>query len=335
MDSKTILKNYYSRLAKESFIKSLMWGLLIGFSMLLISAAVCWFVAFKGIWLCIVLFAVATAGATPILYYKVFKPTVKKTAKRTDALGLEERLLTMTELEGDNSYIAKRQKEDALAALKKVSSKLIKFAIPVHLIVTLAIVAVFGTGMTTAAALREVEEEVKPQYSISYRIQGSGSIQGEVSQEVEEGESTIPVMAMPDEHWVFVGWSDGYADPYRLDTEISDDIEVYALFEEMDQPENLDEDPNDNDGEGEGELGEGEGNPFQLPDEKPGDENEDEKEGGGAYEDKNQIIDGETYYGDSNFDNAYDDAMDDLSGDNDMSDDLKGIIQDYYDTIAK
>ena len=65
MEPKKLLEKYYSRLAQESFLKSLLWGLVVGFSALLLSAIVCWYVGFKGIWVCIVLFVAATAISTP------------------------------------------------------------------------------------------------------------------------------------------------------------------------------------------------------------------------------------------------------------------------------
>ena len=128
-----LFKKYYSRLAKEGFLKALVCGLIIGFSLLLISAAVFWLADIERFWLCIVLWAVATATATPIFYFKAFRPTIKAIAKRVDELGLEERILTMTELEKDDSYIAMRQREDAKAALKTIDAKRLKFAISIPL----------------------------------------------------------------------------------------------------------------------------------------------------------------------------------------------------------
>ena len=243
MEPKKLLEKYYSRLAQESFLKSLLWGLVVGFSALLLSAIVCWYVGFKGIWVCIVLFVAATAISTPLFYFCRFRPTIKQTARRVDSLGLEERLLTMTELEGDNSYIAVKQREDAVQALKKVNARLIKFVFSVSLVVTLAIVGVFGTGMTTYAALSEVSgrdlirqalEGPAAQYEVIYQVKGDGRIIGEERQVVTAGEKAQPVMAVADSDWVFVGWDDGNGNPLRLDTEINDDMVVYAVFEEMD-----------------------------------------------------------------------------------------------------
>ena len=194
-----LFKKYYSRLAKEGFLKALVCGLIIGFSLLLISAAVFWLADIERFWLCIVLWAVATAVATPIFYYTAFRPTIKAIAKRVDELGLEERILTMTELEKDDSYIAMRQREDAKAALKTIDAKRLKFAISIPLIVSLSVVAVFGSGMTTVAALSEygvikkgsdvIDDIIQPApktFTIEYRVQGEGTIliEGQTNEEI-------------------------------------------------------------------------------------------------------------------------------------------------------
>lgn len=126
-----IFKEYYSRLAKEGFLKALLWGLLVGFSVLLFTALVCWIAAFNGLWIMLSLFVVSAVTTTLLLYYKKFRPTTKSIAQRIDKLGLEERLITMTELENDPSFIALKQREDALSSLGKVNTSLLKFAISV------------------------------------------------------------------------------------------------------------------------------------------------------------------------------------------------------------
>ena len=63
-------------------------------------------------------------------------------------------MLTMVQFEGkEDSYILRRQREDALAAISKISSKLIKFAIPVAMVVAVSVSAGLGIGMTTVSAL--------------------------------------------------------------------------------------------------------------------------------------------------------------------------------------
>ena len=56
---------------------------------------------------------------------------------------------------------------------------------------------------------------------------------------------------------------------------------------------------------------------------------------GGQYEEVNQVIDGETYYGNKTFDNAYEEAMEAIQNSDSLTEEQKKIISDYYDTIEK
>lgn len=338
--TKKAFKDYNVRLNREAFIKSLICGLIIGFSALLVSATVFWLTAFNQTWLCAVIWAVATAGTTPIFYYKKFRPTVREMAKRIDKLGLEERMLTMAQFEGDNSYIAVRQREDALRALSTVNAKLIKFVVSVPLIITLAIVGVSGTGMVTVAALSAagvldsgkdiIEEVVLPEpeeYEISYDVKGAGMIEGDIFQIVVEGKNATAVMAVPDDEWVFLEWSDGSTDPYREDMNIQSDMNLIAIFSPT-----MDAFP----GDGEGEEGDSDSEAPPEGEEggKPGD---DPGKGstGGEWTPTNQVIDGETYYGGTTYDNAYEDVIAELTQNDEIPDDLKAIIDSYFQTIEQ
>lgn len=399
-----LFKKYYSRLAKEGFLKALVCGLIIGFSLLLISAAVFWLADIERFWLCIVLWAVATAVATPIFYYTAFRPTIKAIAKRVDELGLEERILTMTELEKDDSYIAMRQREDAKAALKTIDAKRLKFAISIPLIVSLSVVAVFGSGMTTVAALSEygvikkgsdvIDDIIQPApktFTIEYRVQGEGTIliegqtneeigdspnggqddeqqnnqnsqdnqtsdnssngsadgqgsqtgqsdsqSGETSdqendkknkwsQSVKEGENSKGVLAVPAKNWVFVRWSDGLENPYRTENDVSKNMTLTAIFEAMDEvtDNGVEEDSDDAD---------------DLPSDSEGDPtppSEGEEQGSNSTAEQNQVIDGNTYYGGSTFENAYQEAQEEMEENGEIPDELKDIIEDYYNSIKK
>ena len=119
MTSQLYLK-YHKRINRESVIKSLLLGLIVGAAVLLATSFLAWMTNPDFLWLAVIAFVLVTAGFTPLFYYKKYKPTTKAIAMRVDALGLEERLLTMAELEGDDSYLAKRQREDALRAMETV-----------------------------------------------------------------------------------------------------------------------------------------------------------------------------------------------------------------------
>ncbi|MCH5164703.1 MAG: hypothetical protein J1F36_06790, partial [Clostridiales bacterium] len=123
MGSKKLFDKYYSRLAREAMLKAFIIGFIAGFAVNIVIAFVTLFFTDFKLWFVVALGAgiIVTAITALLLYFKAFKPTTKKIASRIDSLGLEERLITMTELENDESYIAMRQREDAKAKLNEVN----------------------------------------------------------------------------------------------------------------------------------------------------------------------------------------------------------------------
>lgn len=339
-----MLKDYYRKLSIEAWLVSLLCGLSIGFSAMFISSLIFWFTAPKYFWVSILIWVGITAGLTPLFYYKKYKPTPRRIARRVDDLGLEERLLTMTELEGDNSYIAKMQRMDTLASLSRVSATWLKLVVSVQTIVLSSITAFCGLGMATVACLAanniglsgseildNITEEPPVEYEITYEAGEGGMIEGDMFQIVIEGEDAIGVMAVPEEEYIFVEWSDGLTDPYREDKNVTESFTVTATFQLAEESEDGDpgegDEPSDQPGE-EGE-GEGEGEPSDDPtDKEPGDD----PQAGGRYNPQNQIRDGETYYGDE-YEEAFKDAMDEVGQDGDLSGGEKDIIGDYFGAI--
>lgn len=177
-----VFKKYYKKIGRESILKALLCGLTIGFSLMFVCIAASWLAGFKaGIYIGLGLFVAATAIATPLFYTFRFRPTTKKIAQRIDTLGLEERILTMAELENDDSFIAMKQREDAMNAMKSVSSEMLKIAVSVPLIAAVAISATLGTGMTVAAAVapdggKNFVDGLKEKqtYDITYIVEGKG-----------------------------------------------------------------------------------------------------------------------------------------------------------------
>lgn len=177
-----VFKKYYKKIGRESILKSLLCGLTIGFSVMFICITASWLAGFKtGIYIGLGLLVVAVAVATPLFYNYKFRPTTKKIAQRIDMLGLEERMLTMAELENDNSFMAMKQREDALNAINSVSSEMLKIAVSVPLIAAVAVSATLGTGMTVAAAVapdggKQFVDSFKGKqiYEISYTVEGKG-----------------------------------------------------------------------------------------------------------------------------------------------------------------
>ena len=336
-----LFKEYYTKLRNEGILKSLLCGLIAGFAVAFLLGLIFWATGFKLWWLCLVAVPVVAAGVGALCYFYKFRPTTKGIAKRVDALGLEERLLTMAELQNDDSYIAMRQREDAQAALASVNKSMLKFTLSVPFIVALALVCSFGTGMITVSALSAYgvipsgvdigKNNNKPatvEYTLSYAVEGEGKLlligsdgqlQDAVKQAVAEGEDASPVIAFSAEGWVFVGWSDGVETAYRFDRGISKDISVTAIFEQDD------DDGDSDDGEGEDpEDGQGSG---QRPGNKPGDNTAT----GGKFESYNQIINGQTYYVDF-YEQYYKEALEKAEG---LPDDVREAIGDYFGAISK
>ncbi|MDY3723825.1 MAG: hypothetical protein SO003_00475, partial [Candidatus Borkfalkiaceae bacterium] len=177
--------------------------------------------------------------------------------------GLEERMITMTELEGDESYIACRQREDAVKSLNSVSEGLLKLVVSVPMLIVLSISILLGGGMTAVAALsgagiinsgKDVIDDIKDgqvkSYTIEYEVDGDGVIEGDIVQSVVAGQNGTMVTAVALDGYAFLKWSDGLEDPVRCEVKVSEDMKLTAIFVELEEGEG------EGDGEGEGEGGE-------------------------------------------------------------------------------
>lgn len=381
--NKQIYGKYRKRIVKEGILKSLFFGIIFGSLALVSIGFLTWFFDYKpGLFISIAAFIVIAATITPLLYFLHYRPTVKQIAYRVDALGLEERVITMEQLEGDDSDIAKLQREDTVKALKSVDHMLLKIAISAALFVPLIACCVLGTGMLTVSSLHyagiipsglvTLTPEYNPGvYTVIYSVEegGEGVViywTGDWSQEtpvnengdkVKEGENAKAVYAIPADNWAFVSWSDGYSDPYRQDMSVDADIFVQAIFEEIEADpdgEQAEDNANNESGDGEGDKQEGEGGEEGEsgqegePESAEGDAEAEGQEGnsnnepqgqpdqsgatGARDQSSQQIVDGNTYYGDQ-FEDAYQEAQDRLGSDSNIPDDLKDYVEDYFDSI--
>ena len=337
-----LFKKYYSRLAREGITKATLCGLIFGFSTLFLTSAILWLTYESIFWVSILSGVVMTLIIAPLFYYKKFKPTTKEIARRVDELGLEERVLTMTELEHDPSYIAMRQREDTVKALQTVNAGLLSIAVSVPLIIATCVTGFVGTGMSVVTTLsafgvidsgREIIEEANrplPEYvDIEYEVSGEGGkiVNFETEEEipfqaVEKGKNAIPVIAIPDDGYIFLGWSDKLEDPYRLDENVMASITLVAEFGALMDMGDMPGDGDGFPGDLPGDLGGQEGN--GKPGQGPG--------AGGEFKPTNQIIDNQTFYG-HEYDVAFEDVLNILSQNAEMSDRLKQLISNYFETI--
>ncbi len=345
MNIKELFDKYYSRLAREGLLKALFCGLIVGFAVDFAVAFLCWYFGANGVLWSILALVAATAATTPIFYFKKFKPSVKEIAKRLDSLGLKERMITMTELQQDESYIAQRQREDAKVSLHAMDAKKLRFVFSRAVLVVLGITFLFGGAMTTVSGLteagiikpgKEVIDNIIPDdptkyITITYSVsEGEGLIEGDDVQIIEVGADCVEVIAVADDGYAFMEWSDGLKDPARTDLKLEEDTEFTAIFAPIGEGE----------GEGEGEGGGGEGQPGSgdkpgrspQPSEKDGEPN---AGANGAYEQNNMVQNGDTYYRDILESGMYyEQAIKWLETAENVPDDLKEFVQTYFEILV-
>lgn len=348
MNFKKNFNAMYKEYLKSAILKSLLFSALISCTVLSIISFVFWIVDVKQFWIALIVFGVLEISLFFVVFNKI-KPTEKKLAKKLDELGLQERVITMYQYQNDDSLMSKIQRENAIQHISKVNTKLVKLAIPAILIVFFCVAFLSSTTTTVLAALSSndviesgsklINNELakKEEYTVSYEVLGEGFIEGDIFQVVEEGNDASAVLALPEDGWAFYEWivenkattNCAADDPYRVDTNVQSDLVIYARFVEI---SNFDDnkEPNDDFDENNLPTPPQEGG-SQMP--CPPNPNGDSEEGGGKYDENNQVIDGQTYYGGSTYDEAYSDAMNDMQQDSSMSDDLKDTISSYYKNI--
>lgn len=350
---------YRRKLTTEGVLRALLIGALVGLAVMLVLAGVLWYMGNKQlVWLPPVVFAGVTGLLFVILYFAKFKPSETSIARRLDALGLEERMITMTEFQNDDSYIARRQREDAIQSLQQIEASQLKMKLKRGFVVALSIIGVISVGMWALQILMKVGV-VKPgnqlipellvppkEYVVEYATSGDGLVEGDMTQVLLTGESPEAVEAIAMDGWVFVGWDDGMNSPYRKDSNIIDvmdrsgvdSIVLTAVFQEL--QENADDggegeaagQPGGEQGQGQPGEGEGEGE-GEGDGEQEGDPSDMEGEGsGGKYTPSNQVIDGKTYYGDD-YDASREDAANEVTGNTDMGEDQSGAVEKYFENI--
>ena len=254
-------------------------------------------------------------------------------------------MITMTEFYEEDSFIAQKQRENAKSVMDKLNVKSIRFKIPKIIWVPVIVLAVFASGMTTVTGLSdagiiksgdELGKEYLPEIfdppvemvTITYVVEEGGALEGDEVQILEKGTkgaNATPVIAVADDGWMFKEWSDGVKDPAREDLRIMEDMTLIASFAPI----------GDGDGEGEPEPGEGEPEPGDEPG-PPNNETSDQPPppdgSNGVYEENNMVLDNETYYRDI-FEVYYQDAMDRLAAGEDLPQELRDLIQTYFDVI--
>lgn len=343
MTTEQLLQTHYKKLAREGKLKAALIGIIIGFGVDFVACVASWyFVSALWLWLSIALGAVCGVFAGFFSYFRFFRPTQKSVARRLDSLGLEERAITMAELEGNDSFMAMRQREDAAAHIGRMDAKKVGFGISAVIIALAIAIGLLGVGATAVDALTVLEVipssgEIFPEpltpadYVLaSYAADEGGALRdasGETATgfeyDVVKGEDAPVVIAVAQDGWIFDSWSDGVLSPVRTDKEMQEDVIVTAFFFEMDeeQPEEDDEGDKEAGGGGGGFGAGGSGG-------EPGD-NTGHGVSGGRYEPSNRVYDGNTPYQDV-LDDYYDEAMEELSKNPNLTEEQRAMLEAYY-----
>ena len=332
--SDDIFRQYYGRLRREAIIRSLLWGVAVGFLAAFIAAFVTWMTYFSaGFFVTLGVFFAVAGGVTPVAYLRFFRPTAKDVARRVDALGLEERTVTMLELRESSDYMALCQREDAQRALSGLGMAKFKFAVSLTLILLLSVGGVCAVGMATVTGLSDLGvlpsgaqliDEARGRdpgnyVEIGYLAADGGYIYGEAEQRIRKGENTQTVIAVADDGYRFYRWTDGYPYPARSDSG-SEEIVYTALFLPVDDAASAPSVSGD------------EATDIPSEDGNASDSEPQEPSGGVEPPNYDYIIDWTQLYKEV-FGDYYDAAMEQLSSSDGLSDLLRIFIETYFGTL--
>lgn len=376
-----IYRGYRKRMVVTAVISSVCYGLMAGGGAAFLTAFLCWLLGFHGVWAAVGVGLGAAVLCGGSLYFFKFRPERYDVLRTIDRMGLEERTVTSAELEGDMSPMAQLQRSDARSCLERVTGEQVKATFRPYTLrkpatVALACCLVFAVGMTTVNGLASAGILPSPDLvagaeeaqfvAVTYLVEeggeivaadGSGPEAMVTDQILSPGEDAEPVVAVAEEGWAFVRWSDGNKLPERQDRNVVSDLTVTAIFEEIGEGEDddfdgaLDDDKDgdydenapdatENGGSGSdgdaGDGGEGDGSGSQEEGSGSGDggqEGEGNGQGqgdgaGGGWSDSNQIIDGNTDYKDV-YDIYYEMAMEIIESGGELPPELADFIEGY------
>ena len=366
---KQTFKKFLSKLVFEGLLKSFIASAVIAFGACVATAVLTWMLAPELWWTVFVVFGGVMVISVPLFFFLRYRPSMESVAARVDRLGFNERAITMLELENENTFFANIQRADAIAKIESIKPSGLRLSVSMPAVIAMASVFIASAAFTVVGALSNdgivpsgkelIYAEEETYYTVEYIVEEGGMIiGGEEVQAVLAGEDTVTVEAIPDEGWAFIGWFDAETmknvedlmmfgkledaalstDFYRTEINVQSDISIYALFTEMGEGE---------EGEGDGEGG-GEGEPSDQPADAPSNgEGEGDGDGGGdspllpeqgggagGGKDKegNNINDGKTPYGDL-IDEYLDQAMEYVQNGQDVPEDIKKLIEEYYNII--
>lgn len=157
-----LLKNYKKKLMGEAFLKSFMIGLVGGFLLSIPVSVISFITVYNTLWIALLVFGAGTVGFTLLSYFRYYRTNLRKTALRVDGVGLEERMITMVEYADKDDAIARRQRADAIQALKYVNVKQVKIPFPKTPFIALLLTAVVGICLMVTSTVNVVTASKNP-----------------------------------------------------------------------------------------------------------------------------------------------------------------------------
>jgi hypothetical protein len=153
----------YKQLALEGILRSSLLGISIGLFAGVIHFIIASIIVQDLFALAIVISALISVLSSLLLYLFKYRPNQQMVAKRIDRLGLEERAITMVELEKNQSYIAQVQREDASHILMKTRLRLLSHRVFIKPILILMVVCmVLIASWTVMTNTLKAAENVDP-----------------------------------------------------------------------------------------------------------------------------------------------------------------------------
>ena len=87
-----------------------------------------------------------------------------------------------------------------------------------------------GEGSAQAPESTDHTAEQEGYFVLRYENAENGKLEGELVQKVKKGENATAVKAVPDEGYVFAGWSDGMEIAVRRDKDVGESFTVTPKF---------------------------------------------------------------------------------------------------------
>lgn len=226
--NKHTLTKYEKKLKIESIIFSIIFGLSIGFLSMLLCSVLLYFLKITSLLTLIIVFITTTITTIIIAYKTLYKPSLYHVAKRVDDLGLQERVVTMLELEGKDSAMIQLQRRDAKAKIEKVEAEDIKFKSfkqPLIFLLAIMLISIVGSILLKG----EVYAKYQKEYTITFDSVGGTQVE---SIRLIGGSQIIKPDDPKKAGFDFYYWYElDINDPFDFNTVVEKDYLLYARWE--------------------------------------------------------------------------------------------------------